>query len=126
MFSEKLKVLRKALKLTQTAFGERLGVSIDVIKNLEYNRTTPNEIFINHMCEIYNVNKDWLNGSSNEMFIASYNDDVALVEKMLKQYNPNQSIRTLLYSWSQLPPEKQEMLAEFAEDFAARYRADKK
>lgn len=126
MFSEKLKALRKALKLTQTAFGERLGVSIDVIKNLEYNRTTPSEIFVNHMCEIYNVNKDWLNGSSDEMFIASYNDDAALVEKMLKQYNPNQSIRTLLYSWSQLPPEKQEMLAEFAEDFAARYRADKK
>lgn len=126
MFSEKLKALRKALKLTQTAFGERLGVSIDVIKNLEYNRTTPSEIFINHMCEIYNVNKDWLNESSDEMFTSSYDDDAALVEKMLKQYNPNQSIRTLLYSWSQLPPEKQEMLAEFAEDFAARYRADKK
>lgn len=126
MFSEKLKALRKALKLTQTAFGERLGVSIDVIKNLEYNRTTPSEIFINHMCEIYNVNKDWLNESSDEMFTFSYDDDAVLVEKMLKQYNPNQSIRTLLYSWSQLPPEKQEMLAEFAEDFAARYRADKK
>ena len=122
MFSKKLKQLRKSLKLTQTAFGEKLGVSIDVIKNLEYSRTTPSEIFINHLCEIYNVNRKWLNDEEEDdkMFNQSA-DEVALVERLLNQANASPAIRALLHSWLQLPPDKRIILEEFAEDFAARH-----
>ena len=120
MFSEKLKLLRKALKLTQTAFGEKLGVSIDVIKNLEYNRTTPADIFVNHICEIYNVNRGWLLGDEKEMFNQTA-DEAALVERLLNQSNASPAIRALLHSWLQLPPDKRIILEEFAEDFAARH-----
>ena len=120
MFAEKLKLLRKSLKLTQTAFGEKLGVSIDVIKNLEYSRTTPSDIFVNHLCEIYNVNRKWLVGEDDDMFNQSL-DEVALVEHLLNQANANSTIRTLLHSWLQLPPDKRIILEEFAEDFAARH-----
>lgn len=120
MFSEKLKILRKSLKLTQTSFGEKLGVSIDVIKNLEYNRTTPSDIFINHLCEIYNVNRKWLNGEEDNMFNQSA-DEVALVERLLNQANASPAIRALLHSWLQLPPDKRIILEEFAEDFASRH-----
>lgn len=120
MFAEKLKILRKTLKLTQTAFGEKLGVSIDVIKNLEYNRTSPSEIFVNHLCEIYNVNRNWLQGTDENMFNQSV-DEIALVERLLNQANASPSIRALLHSWLQLPPDKRVILEEFAEDFAARH-----
>lgn len=120
MFSNKLKLLRRALNLTQTAFGERLGVSVDVIKNLEYSRTTPTELFTKHLCEVYNVNRDWLEDKSDDMFLAT-DDDAVLVEKFLKQSNPSPAVRSLLYSWLQLPPDKRLILEEFAEDFAARH-----
>lgn len=120
MFSDKIKQLRKALKLTQTAFGEKLGVSVDVIKNLEYNRTTPTELFVKHLCDVYNVNREWIECNSDDMFTSSCND-AELVEKFLNQSNPSPAVRSLLYSWLQLPSDKRVILEEFAEDFAARH-----
>lgn len=120
MFSDKLKQLRKELKLTQAAFGEKLGVSVDVIKNLEYSRTTPGDLFLKHLCEVYNVNRAWIDGVDNEMFIRPA-DDATLVEQLLNQANASPAVRSLLYSWLQLPPDKRVILEEFAEDFASRH-----
>ena len=125
MFAERIKELRKELGVTQTAFGKKLGVSVDVIKNLEYNRTTPSEIFIDHICEVYHVNREWLVGDSDDMLIAP-SDDAVLVEQLLDQANASPAVRSLLHSWLQLPPDKRRILEEFAEDFAARHRTDQK
>ncbi|MEG0512939.1 MAG: helix-turn-helix transcriptional regulator [Clostridia bacterium] len=43
-------------KLTQTEFGERLGVSKDVVANLEYGRVTPSESIVKLMCVTFNLN----------------------------------------------------------------------
>lgn len=121
MFADRIKKLRKELSVTQTEFGKKLGVSVDVIKNLEYNRTSPSEIFLNHICEVYHVNRDWLDGNSDDMFIQP-SDDAALVEQLLDQANASPAVRSLLHSWLQLPPDKRKILEDFAEDFAARHK----
>ena len=126
MFFEKLKKLRKRVGLNQTIFGKRLGVSIDVIKNLENNRTTPTEVFIDHICEIYHVNRSWITGDCNDdskMFV-EYTDDAAFIESLLDQANASPAVRSLVHSWLQLPPDKRTILEEFAEDFAARHKQD--
>lgn len=46
--------------MTQQEFGKRLGVSRDVISNLEYGRVAPKEPFIELLCSIFSVNKEWL------------------------------------------------------------------
>ena len=121
MFADRIKILRKKLSVTQTEFGKKLGVSVDVIKNLEYSRTSPSEIFLNHICEVYHVNRDWLDGNSEDMFIQP-SDDAVLVEQLLDQANANPAVRSLLHSWLQLPPDKRKILEDFAEDFAARHK----
>lgn len=64
--SERIKQIRKAEKLSQIKFGEKLGVSRDVINNLENSRVDPKPLFINHLCISFNINKDWLlNGTGN-------------------------------------------------------------
>lgn len=125
MFAERLKELRKALGYTQTVFGEKLGVSVDVIKNLEYSRTSPSDVFLNHICEVYHVNRKWLDGESEDMLIHP-SDDAALVEHLLNQSNASPAVRSLLHSWLQLPPDKRKILEDFAEDFAARHSMNQK
>lgn len=125
MFAEKLKTLRKELKLTQAAFGEKLGVSVDVIKNLEYRRTTPSDVFLNHLCDVYRVNRAWLQGESDSVYVQA-SDDAELVEQLLDQANASPAVRSLLHSWLQLPPDKRKILEDFAEDFASRHSAEKK
>lgn len=66
--SNRIKAIREALKLSQREFGERLGVSRDVISNIEYNRVPPKELLLRHICELYNVNEDWLKTGEGKMF----------------------------------------------------------
>ena len=58
---DRIKAIRIALKLSQREFGERLGVSRDVISNLEYGRVQPKELLLRHICELYSVNEEWQN-----------------------------------------------------------------
>ena len=68
MVEERIRELRKSLKLSQSAFGEKLGVSRDVINNLEQGRVAPSDLIINMICAKFGVNEDWLRSGDGEMF----------------------------------------------------------
>lgn len=56
------------MHLSQREFGEKLGVSRDVISNLEYGRVQPKELLLRHICDLYGVNEDWLKTGKGKMF----------------------------------------------------------
>ena len=89
-----IKALRTILKLSQAEFGERLGVSRDVVGNIEYGRVAPKEVFINHVCAIFNVNKEWLINGAGEPF----NSDIKL----------NNALNEAISLFSKLSPSLQE------------------
>ena len=68
MIKDRIKKLRKTQKLSQPAFGERLGVSRDVINNIEQGRVEPKELFIKVLCSEFDVNEKWLRNGDGEMF----------------------------------------------------------
>ena len=65
---ERFKELRKELNLNQSEFGKRLGVSKDVISNIEIGRVKPKALLIDAICNIFKVNKDWLINGNGNMF----------------------------------------------------------
>ena len=70
---ERIRDLRKNyLHLSQAAFGEKLGVSRDVIKNIELNALARPEqklSLIKLICKEFSVNEDWiLNGTEPMIF----------------------------------------------------------
>lgn len=69
MIKERIKEIRKTNKLSQKAFGELLGVSRDVVTNIEYGRVEPKTLLINHICQVFNVNKEWLINGTGDMYI---------------------------------------------------------
>lgn len=77
---DRIKAVREALKLSQREFGERLGVSRDVISNIEYGRVQPKELLLRHICELYKVNEHWLNTGEGEMFDTDPEEDRKLKE----------------------------------------------
>lgn len=72
---DRIRELRKNyLKLSQTEFGERLGVSRSVINNIELNvlaRPDQKLSLIKLMCKEFNVNEDWLLNGTGPMFVES-------------------------------------------------------
>lgn len=69
MVIRRIKTVRETLKLSQREFGEKLGVSRDVISNIEYGRVPPKALFLRHICERYHVNAHWLETGEGEMFL---------------------------------------------------------
>lgn len=65
---DRIKSVREALKLSQREFGEKLGVSRDVISNIEYGRVQPKPLLLQHLCQMYKVNEYWLSTGEGEMF----------------------------------------------------------
>ncbi|MBP3411383.1 MAG: helix-turn-helix transcriptional regulator [Clostridia bacterium] len=122
MLSENIKRLRKDLRLTQTAFGEKLGVGIDVIKNLEYGRTSsPNEVFLNHICEIYNVDREWLENGDGD---PKYTDvtDADILTKLITDAGGNEFVLALARSWMKLDEKQREVLNSFIDQVVADYQ----
>lgn len=66
--NKRLKELRKNLDLTQTEFGDRIGISLAAIQNWEYGKTQPTPKFLKLISTIFNVNYDWLINGTGEMF----------------------------------------------------------
>ena len=69
---ERIKELRKNyLHMSQTDFGERLGVSRSVINNIERNvlaRPDQKLSLMKLICSEFNVNEEWLRNGTGEMF----------------------------------------------------------
>lgn len=71
----RIKIAREALHLSQREFGEKLGVSRDVISNIEYGRVQPKKLLLQHMCQQYKINEHWLETGEGEMFDESLESD---------------------------------------------------
>ncbi|MDF2838998.1 MAG: family transcriptional regulator [Evtepia sp.] len=67
--NERIKELRKALKLSQDEFGRKLGVTRGAITNIELNKTEPKPLFAKHICEVFDVSEDWLLTAQGDMFL---------------------------------------------------------
>ncbi len=88
---ERIRILRKNyLKMSQTVFGERLGVSRSVINNIELNTLAKPEqklSLIKLICKEFNVNESWIMDGEGDMFISSDDANIEKLERILKGEN---------------------------------------
>lgn len=64
----RIRELREHLGLTQATFSERLGMSRDMVNNLERGRVLLTELKARAICTAFNVNYDWLMGGDAPMY----------------------------------------------------------
>lgn len=103
--SDRIKKIRTdhSPKLSQTEFGERLGVSKDVIANLEYDRVKPSDSMIRLICMTYKVNPVWLETGEGEPY-DTYSPDLAQeMRDLLRGSSP--FVVSVMTSLVQMPPE---------------------
>lgn len=58
--NERIKQIRKDNNLTQTEFGEKIGVKGNTITNYETGLRNPSDAIIKAICREFNVNELWL------------------------------------------------------------------
>ena len=119
MLSERFKQLRYELGKSQTEFGAGIGVSRSVINNIERGVTEPSDVFLNHLCVVYNVNREWLETGDGELFDKS--EQLDETAKLIESISDSPDMRSLLATWAQLSDENKAVFKRFAAYYVKGY-----
>ena len=101
---ERLIELRKTLKLSQTEFGAKIGLSRDGIASYERGLAKPTGTAITAIINVYNVNREWLETGEGEMFSESRS---VTLDKIAKRYNGSETFRAMLDVYARLTSDQQ-------------------
>ena len=80
--NERLKLLRKTLKLSQDAFAERIGMKGSSISLLESGGRNITEQVIKSICREFNVDYIWLTTSDGELFVDTDDDFIERIDRI--------------------------------------------
>ncbi len=114
---ERVREIRKSLKLTLEKFGEKLGVKKSAISDIESGRNSLTDQMAKAICRAYNVNYDWLSEGEGEMF-----SDVpkTVFDELCKQYELDDFDRSILEMYLELPANFRQLLKEKMREMLAK------
>ena len=113
---DRIKQLRKELKLTQQGFADRIGVKQNTVATYEIGRNPPNDTVINLICREFDVNENWLRTGEGEMFRELTRDEriADFVADVLRD-EPDSFRKRFISMLSSLNNDQWKMLEVFAE-----------
>lgn len=80
---ERIRELRKTIKMTMEQFGEKIGVTKSTISNIENGNRNATEHMIKSICREYNVDYIWLTTGDGEMFVESDDDFIEKIDLIM-------------------------------------------
>ena len=114
--NERLKQLRKALKLTQQEFADRLNIKRGTIANYEIGRNEPIDAVITLICKEFGVNEVWLRtgeGGKENMFTKVSDEDRFSLSLGKLSMTDNRFLQNALITLAETEPEKLKIIEEF-------------
>lgn len=119
---ERIKQIRKHMKLTQEQFAQKLNVTKSSVQKWEYGINTPDTGSIMLICNKFNVDPDWLQtGEGDNPFLEKSGDDLDWVAEIFANRGPraveifkrfaalgDEEWELLAKIFAMLPPQQQE------------------
>ena len=120
---ERIRILRKELKLSQDEFAKKLNMSRSNLGNIETGTIGTTDRVIANICDIFNVNEDWLRTGEGEMFRELKTEDY-LIDAFgkLVQMGDGEFVKQLCASLARLTPEQWRDIAMFAWETVENWR----
>lgn len=106
---ERVREIRKSLKLTLEKFGVKLGVKKSAISDIESGRNTLTEQMAVSICREYNVNYDYLMNGEGEMFDTL---PQTILEELCKQYDLDDFDKILLEMYLEMTGSQRDVLKQ--------------
>ena len=72
---ERIRALRKSLKMNQNEFGDKIGLASNTITNYETDRRNPSNQVLELICREFSVNESWLRTGEGSMFVELPEED---------------------------------------------------
>lgn len=116
--NERIKALRKKMKLTQQEFADKLNIKRGAVANYEIGRNEPIDAVISLICKTFHVNEEWLRNGIGEMFedVPKEDEKAAFVSSLLDAENDPfyKIIEEIMRTFDQLSPKSQEAIRDFS------------
>lgn len=106
---DRIKYIRTDLRLSQEAFGESLGVSRDVINNMERGRPEAKDYMLKLICKTYRVNYFWLTEGLGDPYLGP--PDI-LLDEVIEEYHLEADDKEIIERYIKLDPDKRRLLKE--------------
>lgn len=124
---ERIKDLRKSLGLSQTKFGESVGVSLSAEQKWEMGISVPSDAVIMLIVQRYGISEKWLRTGEGEMRApASRADEMTRLVKRLMADRPDSFRSALITTLLRLDPDGPEWdaIERIYNDIAAEQKKD--
>ena len=118
---ERVKEIRRSLKLTLEKFGERLGVGKTAISKIEKGENNLSSQMMKAICNEYRVNYEYLESGTGEMF-----SDVpqTVVDELCVQYDRDDFDRIMLQEYLKLDESSRNVLKAYIRSIMKRVESD--
>lgn len=108
---ERIKLLRKELKLSQEEFGKKIGITKSSISLYEKNAITPTEQSLKSICREFNVDYFWLTEGTGEMFEKIKKESP--LDMLSEDYDINELDKLVILKYLQLSKEDRKSINNF-------------
>ncbi|CCZ31812.1 putative uncharacterized protein [Coprobacillus sp. CAG:183] len=112
---DRMKELRKKLKMSQEEFGQRIGLTKASVSRIESNLSPLTERNAKAICREFNVDYSWLTEGTGEMFIEF--PDVA-IDMIVDDYKLDETDRILIETYLNASADERKYLKSFLQTFA--------
>lgn len=111
--SERIKYIREDLGLTRASFGETLGVSGDVINNMERGRVDIKDYMLRLICKTHRVNYFWLTEGKGDPYLGP--PDI-LMDDVIERYSLDDFDRKIVEEYVKLDPDSRSAIKKFIQN----------
>ena len=117
---ERIKTIRKENNLTQTEFGERIGVKGNTITNYENGLRNPSDAIIFSICREFNINEDWIRYGKEPMYRKKDGSFTELLSEL--DDSDDEFIKSLIKVYMGLDEDSKQALRKIAKAMAEKYK----
>lgn len=108
--NERIKILRKNLKLTQVDFGEKIGLKKSASSYLEQKDAPVTPRVIQLICTNFNVSEQWLVDGTGEMYTST---EDGVIQQLVKEYSLTPEQEIFARQWLQLPADAKDAVVDY-------------
>lgn len=110
--NNRIKQIRRKAELTQTQFGERIGLQQNSIARIEAGTRVPSEVVIKAICREFHIRREWLMHGEGPMTVPTYSKTL---DKVARRYSESRTLRAILDVYAELDDASRAMFERYIE-----------
>lgn len=116
--NDRIKELRRYLRLTQEEFAARLGIKRNTIATYETGKSNPSDAAVILICKEFNVNEEWLRDGVGEMFKAAPS---TILDQMAEHYSFTHRDYVAVEKFANLNRQRRDVILDFMREVVAAF-----